>query len=154
MKITDPSTIKSLRAKNPRNLQNHVNRAIKQSRNKHIKRIRVASANQLKSGDLSIKTLNRNEAEALKQFANDWINQIGRGISIRLLIYGILAHGIRTSLMNMEKFDEIKAKLLHDNRPFIPNADIKYIRWLSRAALTKSASTIIMEFITPEDAGT
>ena len=45
--------------------------AIKQSRNKHIKRIRVASANQLKSGDLSIKTSNRNEAEALKQFTND-----------------------------------------------------------------------------------
>ncbi|KAL5318135.1 hypothetical protein ACEPPN_013193 [Leptodophora sp. 'Broadleaf-Isolate-01'] len=52
----------------------------------------------------------------------------------------------------MEKFDEIKAKLLHDNRPFIPNTDIKYIRWLSRAASTKSASTIIVEFTNPEDA--
>jgi hypothetical protein len=71
VKITDTSTIESLRAKNPRNLQNHVDRAIEQSRNKHIERIRVASANQLKSGDLSIKTSNRNEAEALKQFAND-----------------------------------------------------------------------------------
>ena len=71
MKITDTSTIESLRAKNPRNLQNHVNRAIKQSRNKHIERIRVVLANQLKSGDLSIKTLNRNEVEALKQFTND-----------------------------------------------------------------------------------
>jgi hypothetical protein len=53
--------------------------------------------------------------------------------------------------MDIEKFDEIKAELLHDNRPFIPNADIKYIGWLLRAALTKSASTIIVEFITPED---
>ncbi|KAG4429105.1 hypothetical protein IFR05_015412 [Cadophora sp. M221] len=52
----------------------------------------------------------------------------------------------------MEKFDEIKAELLHDNRPFIPNADIKYIGWLSRAASTKSASTIIVEFTNPEDA--
>jgi hypothetical protein len=50
--------------------------AIEQSRNKHIERIRVASANQLKSGDLSVKTSNRNEAEALKQFANDWVNRI------------------------------------------------------------------------------
>jgi hypothetical protein len=152
VKITDPSTIDSLRAKSPRNLQNHVDRAIEQSQNKHIERIRVASANQLKSGDLSIKTSNRNEAEALKQFANDWINRIGRGTSIRLPTYGILAHGIRTSSMDMAKFDEIKAELLHDNRPFIPNADIKYIGWLSRAALTKSASTIIVEFTTPEDA--
>jgi dGTP triphosphohydrolase len=152
VKITDPATIASLRAKSPRNLQNHIDRAIEQSRNEHIERIRVASANQLKSGDLSIKTSNRDEAEALKQFANDWITRIGKGTSIRLPTYGILAHGIRTSSMDVEKFDEIKAELLYDNRPFIPNADIKYIGWLSRAALTKSASTIIVEFTTPEDA--
>jgi hypothetical protein len=30
--------------------------------------------------------------------------------------------------MDMKKFDKIKAKLLHDNRPFILNVDIKYIR--------------------------
>jgi hypothetical protein len=53
--------------------------------------------------------------------------------------------------MYMEKVDDIRAELLLDCRPFIPNADIKYIGWLSRAALTKSASTIIVEF-TPEDA--
>jgi hypothetical protein len=150
VKITDPPTIESLRAKSPRNLQNHVDRAIEQSRNKHIERIRVA--NQLKSRDLSIKTSNKNEAEALRQFVNDWMNRIGRGTSIRLPTYGILAHGIRTSSMDIEKFDEIKAELLHDNRPFIPNADIKYIGWLSRAALTKPASTIIVEFTNPEDA--
>jgi len=45
VKITDISTIKSLRAKNPRNLQNHVDRAIEQSKNKYIKQIRVVSAN-------------------------------------------------------------------------------------------------------------
>lgn len=152
IKITDPSTIESLHAKNPRNLQSHVDRAIEQSNNQHIKRIHVTSANQLKSGDLSIKTSNKNEADALKQFANDWINRIGRGTNIQLPTYGVLAHGIRTSTLDMEKFDEIKAELLHDNRPFIPNADIKYIGWLSRAARTKTASTIIVEFTSPEDA--
>ncbi|PQE08856.1 reverse transcriptase protein [Rutstroemia sp. NJR-2017a BBW] len=152
VKITDPATIESLRAKSPRNLQNHIDRAIEQSRNEHIERIRVASANQLKSGDLSIKTSSRNEAEALRQFANDWMSRIGRGASIRLPTYGVLAHGIRTSSMDMEKFEEIRAELLHDNRPFIPNADIKYIGWLSRSALTKAASTIIIEFTHPEDA--
>ncbi|PVH67947.1 hypothetical protein DL98DRAFT_442386, partial [Cadophora sp. DSE1049] len=53
----------------------------------------------LKSGDLSIKTLNRNDTKALKQFANNWINWIRRGISIQLAIYEILAYGIRTSLI-------------------------------------------------------
>ncbi|PQE10727.1 reverse transcriptase protein [Rutstroemia sp. NJR-2017a WRK4] len=152
VKITDPATIESLRAKSPRNLQNHIDRAIEQSRNEYIERIRVALANQLKSGDLSIKTSSRNEAEALRQFANNWMSRIGRGASIRLPIYGVLVYGIRTSSMDMEKFEEIRAELLHDNRPFIPNADIKYIGWLSRAALTKAASTIIIEFTNPEDA--
>jgi hypothetical protein len=118
----------------------------------HIQRIRVVSANQLKSGDLSIKAARREDAEALKQFANDWVDRVGRGATIRLPTYGILAHGIRTSTMDTEKFEEIKAILLHDNRPFIPNADITYIGWLSRASLTKSASTIIVELSSPEDA--
>jgi hypothetical protein len=151
VKITDLATIESFRAKSPRNLQNYIDRAIEQSRNEYIERIRIVSTNQLKSGDLSIKISNRNEVEALKQFANDWINRIGRGTSIRLPIYRILIYSIRTSLMDMEKFEEIRAELLYNNRSFIPNADIKYIGWLSRSMLTKAASTIIMEFITPED---
>ncbi|ATZ56151.1 hypothetical protein BCIN_12g06800 [Botrytis cinerea B05.10] len=126
VKITDPATIESLRAKSPRNLQNNIDRAIEQSRNEHIERTGVVSADQLKSGDLSIKTSSRNKAEALRQFANDRMSRIGRGASTRLPKYGILAHGIKTSSMDMEKFEEIRAELLHDNRPFIPNADIKY----------------------------
>lgn len=45
-------------------------RAIEQSKIKHIVNIGVALANQLKSGDPSIKTTNIEEAEALKQFAD------------------------------------------------------------------------------------
>ncbi len=71
MKISNPSTIENLRAKNPRFLQSYVDCAIEQSMNKHIENIQVVSANQLKSGDLSIKTTNVEEAEALKQFTND-----------------------------------------------------------------------------------
>ncbi len=152
VKITDPVTIENLRAKNPRTLQSHIDRAIEQSKNTHIEKIRVASANQLKSGDLSIKTINITEAEILRQFANDWAPRIGNGASIRTLTYGVIAHGIRTSSMDMEKFDQIKTEILQDNKPFIPTADIKYIGWLSRSAPTKSASSIIIEFTRPEDA--
>jgi hypothetical protein len=73
----------------------------------------------------------------LKQFANDGINRIGRGAFVRLPTC-ILAHRIRTRLIDIAKLDEIKAKLLHDNRAFIPNAD-SYIGWLLRAAITKWA---------------
>jgi hypothetical protein len=56
VKITEPTTIESLRAKNPRALQSHADRAIEQSKNKHLEQIRAASDNQLKSRDLRIKT--------------------------------------------------------------------------------------------------
>ena len=82
VKLTETSTIESLRAKNPRTLQSHVDRAIEQSKNKNIEHIRVASANQLKSGDLSIKTTRAEEAEALKQFANFWVDRIGYSATV------------------------------------------------------------------------
>ena len=126
---------------------------IEQSKNKHIKNIRVVLANQLKSGDLSIKTTNIEEAEALKQFADDFSGRIRNGASIRVLICGIIVHGIRSRSMDMTKFEEAKDKLLQDNKPFILLADIKYIGCLLRSALTKSVSSIIVEFIRPEDGG-
>jgi hypothetical protein len=64
--IRDPTTVSSLRAMNPRNLNAHVERAIAQSGNENISNIKVLSSNQLRSGDLSIKTATSNETEALK----------------------------------------------------------------------------------------
>ncbi|PVH67669.1 hypothetical protein DL98DRAFT_443101, partial [Cadophora sp. DSE1049] len=78
-------------------------------------------------------------------------NRIRRGISIRLLIYRILTYSIKTNLIDIKKFDEIKAELLYNNKLFILNTNIKYIRWLLRAASLKSASTIIIKFTNPED---
>jgi hypothetical protein len=60
-----PPTLLSLRAMNPRNLNAHVERAIAQSGNENISGIKVLSSNQLRSGDLSIKTATSNETEAL-----------------------------------------------------------------------------------------
>ncbi|KAH6198114.1 hypothetical protein HBI42_237960 [Parastagonospora nodorum] len=69
--IRDPFTIQSLRAMNPRNLKAHVERAINQSGNENIVNVKIVSANQLKSRDLSIKIAASNEVKALRQFADD-----------------------------------------------------------------------------------
>ena len=45
MKILNPSTILNLRVKNLRFLQSYVDYVIEQSKNKHIKNIRVILAN-------------------------------------------------------------------------------------------------------------
>ncbi|KAF2844323.1 hypothetical protein T440DRAFT_436623, partial [Plenodomus tracheiphilus IPT5] len=91
--IRDPSTIQSLRAMNPRNLKAHVERAIAQSGNENIANIKILSSNQLKSGDLSIKTATSSETEALKQFA-DSVHRIGHRATVRIPTYGVLAHSI------------------------------------------------------------
>nr|XP_036581842.1 zinc knuckle [Colletotrichum truncatum]KAF6790285.1 zinc knuckle [Colletotrichum truncatum] len=150
--IRDPVTIASIRAMNPRSLKAHVDRAIEQSNNEHIRKLKTVSANQLKSGDLSIKTATATEREALRQFAEDWEHRIGTGAAVRIPTYGILAHGIRTSTMDMERFTELREELLQDNKAFIPTAEIKYIGWLTRSANTKSASSVIVEFSKAEDA--
>jgi hypothetical protein len=91
---SEPTTIESLRAKNPKALQSHTDRAIEQSKNKHLEQIPAASDNQLKNGDLRIKTT---KLEALGQSANDWVNRAGRGTRVRVPTYCIIALGIRTN---------------------------------------------------------
>jgi hypothetical protein len=86
------STIQSLWAINPRNLKAHVERAIAQSGNENIVSIKVLFSNQLKSGDISIKTTTSSEVEALKQFADDFVHRIGHRARVRILAYGVLAH--------------------------------------------------------------
>ncbi|KXH36077.1 hypothetical protein CSAL01_13380 [Colletotrichum salicis] len=82
MNIKDPITITSLRAINHRSLKAHVDRAIEQSSNENIRKLKAVSANQLKSGDLSIKTATTKDIEILHQFAEDWENHIGNGAAV------------------------------------------------------------------------
>jgi hypothetical protein len=93
----------------------HVQRAIEQSGHKNIASVKIVSSNQLKSRDLSTKTASINEVEALRQFADDWTHRIGSGTTVQVPIFGVLAHGIRTSTMDMSKLDEIRAQILQDN---------------------------------------
>ncbi|KAK1838350.1 hypothetical protein CCHR01_19028 [Colletotrichum chrysophilum] len=90
--------------------------------------------------------------EALRQFAEDWENHIGNGAAVRTPTYGVLAHGVRTSSMNMDRFTEIRDDLLQDNRAFIPRADIKYVDWLNQLASKKTASLEVVELSRAEDA--
>jgi hypothetical protein len=110
--IRDPTTVLSLRAMNPRNLNAHVERAIAQSGNENLDSIKGLSSNQLRSGDLSVRTASSKEVEALKQFADDWVHRIGNRASLRITIYGIIAHGMRTSTIDMDKFEETRDQVL------------------------------------------
>jgi hypothetical protein len=143
--IRNPMTIASLRAMNPRSLKAHVDRATEQNGNEHIEKIKTVSTNQLKSGDLSIKTATAADMEVLRQFAEDWEHRIGNGAIVRIPTYGVLVHGIRTSSMDMDQFEDTRDNILQENKPFIPNAGIKYIGWLSRTSATKTTCSVVVE---------
>jgi hypothetical protein len=59
---------------------------------------------------------------------------------------------MRTSTIDMDKFEETRDQLLLDNKLFIPQAEIRYVGWLTRNAPTKAASSVIIEFSKAEDA--
>ena len=151
--IRNPHTIQTLRAMNPRAMKAHVDAAIVQSENEHIAKITTMSTNQLKSGDLSIRTATIGEMQTLRQFTDDWVPRLGSGTSVRTPTYGVLVHGIRTSTIDMEKFGQVRNEILQANKPFIPTADIRYIGWLTgKTPPVKAMSSIIIEFTKAEDA--
>jgi hypothetical protein len=59
---------------------------------------------------------------------------------------------MRTSAIDMVRFEETRGQILLDNKPFIVQVEIKYIGWLTRNAPTKAASSVIIEFSKLEDA--
>ncbi|KID83891.1 Defensin domain protein [Metarhizium guizhouense ARSEF 977] len=63
------------------------------------------STNQLKSGDLSIKTVSAGDMEALRQFAEDWERRLGNGATVRIPTYGVLVHALRAKSMDMSRFE-------------------------------------------------
>ncbi|KJK73496.1 hypothetical protein H634G_11258 [Metarhizium anisopliae BRIP 53293] len=108
--------------------------------------------NKALHGDLSIKTASAGDMEALRQFAEDWEHRLGNGATVRIPTYGVLVHGIRTNSMDVSRFEDIRDDILQENRPFIPNAGIKYIGWLTRTSAAKTASSVIIEFTRSQDA--
>jgi hypothetical protein len=54
--------------------------------------------------------------------------------------------------MDMNRLEDNRSQILQDNRPFIPQAEIRHIGWLTRVAFAKTASTITIEITRPEDA--
>lgn len=50
--------------------------------------------------------------QVFRIFIEDWIYRISLSATVRNLTYGVLIHEIRTSIMDMEKFEEIKENIL------------------------------------------
>jgi len=65
-------------------------------------------------------------SEALRQSADGWAHCIGSGTIVQIPTFGVLAHGIRTGMMDVNKFKGNRARIFQDNRPFTPQVRMRH----------------------------
>jgi hypothetical protein len=99
----------------------------------------------VESGYLSMETAKIIEREPLQQFEDDRVQRIGDKATVRIPMYGMIVYRIRSSTLNMDKFEEHRARILQDSRPFIPQAEMNHIRYLTRNIPTNAASSITVQ---------
>ncbi|OAQ57918.1 hypothetical protein VFPPC_11807 [Pochonia chlamydosporia 170] len=113
------------------------------------KAIKLVAAHQLKSGDIQIFTSTTAEALQLKENKR-WVQGLGENAELIVPTFGVIAHGIPTSTINLKDQKATIQQMLADNYTVIPNAQISYIGWLTKESTLKRASSIVVEFTEPE----
>ncbi|EKG09445.1 gag-like protein [Macrophomina phaseolina MS6] len=66
--------------------------------------------------------------------------------------YGVIVHGVHTKSIDPSDMDNAIKLLQAENKPLLPNAEIKYVGWLTKASTNKKASSLVVEFSRAEDA--
>jgi len=113
------------------------------------KSVKVVAAHQLKSGDLQIFTSTSAEIQQLKQNTG-WLKGLGDQAELVVPTYGVIVHGIPTKSINIKDQKATIRQILADNYTVIAEAKISYVGWLTREGPLKRASSIVVEFTTPE----
>ncbi|KMU79493.1 hypothetical protein CISG_01911 [Coccidioides immitis RMSCC 3703] len=107
------------------------------------------AAHQLKSGDIQVFTSSTAGAAKLKE-NRQWVSSLGEHAEVIVPTYGVIAHGISTSTINVKDQKATIQQILADNYTVIPKADISFVGWLTRESPNKRASSIVVEFTDPE----
>ena len=152
IKMTDADFVNHLRSQSPTQLKDRINNAIRASGNSAIHPIRVISAKQLKSGDIATHTSKPEQATKLLAHADDWVKCLGSGAHAIVPTFGVIVHGIRTKTIDLGNPSLVAKQIRSENAGTIPNASITYVGWLTKAASTKTASSLVEEFTRAEDA--
>ncbi|KAI9851871.1 MAG: hypothetical protein M1824_002466 [Vezdaea acicularis] len=152
IKLADPDQIEAARGQQPANLKIQIDTIMKQSSNTRIRNTKITAAKQLKSGDLATYTAMPEGNYYLKRYADDWVKGLGPHAYIPIPTYEVIMHGIRLDTIDMAKQTEMAMELKQWSNHVIPNAEIKYMGWLTKAGGSKKVSSMIIEFADAEDA--
>lgn len=113
------------------------------------KSIKLVAAYQLKSGDLQIFTSTSAEIQELEQ-NRGWLKGLGDQAEIVVPTHGVIVHGVSTKSIKIEDQKTTIQQIPPDNYTVIPDAKISYVGWLTREGPLKRATSIVVEFATPE----
>jgi hypothetical protein len=97
IKMGDPNIIKSFRGKQPSEIRkafNHQCQKAAREGAKALLAIHAFTAQQLKSGDIAIRTRTAAEAEIARNHKDKWISRFGRSAKLQAYTYGVLVHGV------------------------------------------------------------
>ncbi len=111
----------------------------------------MVAAHQLKSGDIQVFASTTTEAEQLKD-EKSWVRGLGERAELVVPTYGVIVHGVSTKSVDIKDQTATIQQMLADNYTVIPNTTITYVGWLTREAALKRASSLVVEFTTPEAA--
>ncbi|EKG09471.1 Zinc finger CCHC-type protein [Macrophomina phaseolina MS6] len=152
IKLTDPQMISHLRSQPPTHLKERINRALKPQTDPEVNKIQVVAAKQLRSGDIAVYTRNQQEKEILQENAHGWVETFGGSARIVTQTYGVIVHGVHTKSIDPSDMENATKLLQAENKPLLPNAEIRYVGWLTKSSANKRASSLVVEFSRPEDA--
>ncbi|OJD17317.1 hypothetical protein ACJ73_08809 [Blastomyces percursus] len=153
VKLHNPEAAALLRDKTPGDLRERVNNALKERAGSMERPIQVVAAKQLKSGDVSIHTVNIEDANKLRE-EQQWTQALGREARARQPPYGVLVHSVRTDKENIDPSNQSRSveKIQTKNATLYPGATITYVGWLTRTGAKKPTSSLVLEFATKEHA--
>lgn len=135
-------------------MKHHIQEAIQRNTNPRMKTLEILTANQMKSGDLTISTATIQDADMLRELAGEWGKEVAEGAVVQIPTYPVVVHGIHSKSIDLSKIEEAKQGIILANNRIVPCTvhKIKRISWISRAHEVKERSSIIIEFTDPYSA--
>ena len=118
--------------------------------NSNLLSIHISPAQLLESGDLEHYTNKEADNQILTYNPEAWVKFLGEGACILRDTFSVVLHGIKTaSVLDITKMRKI---MLVENKALFPTAESVYSGWLSKGRAKKAKTSIVIAFLSTEDA--
>ena len=125
-----------------------VHKALQSSKNSTIRTVRLASAMQLRSGDMEFHAETTGDKERLVHNREAWLPIFGTGARLLEEWYSVILHGVWTRSAEGKTSEELAKMLTAANATRLPDARIGYAGWLARSRVQqKEQSSLVVGFL-------